>query len=111
MGISTHYYTVYGVKVDYNEELNEAHYDVYDDSDTPDIIVYGMDCYHMILGAILYDSGNLRWNEYGDSFVEIDLSALPEVEAEYKKKFVNKFPDFASLVEGDFKLMTFVNYS
>ena len=46
-----------------------------------------------------------------DAFVEIDLYKLPAIETAYKKAFVAKFPEFASLVEAPFKLMTFVHYS
>jgi hypothetical protein len=102
---------MYGVKIADNAEFNEAYDEVYDDTDTPTVI---LDCYsgeYIILGKILYDSGDLRWEESGDSFVEIDLDSLPDIEKDYKTSFIDKFPQFASLLDAPFKLMTFVHYS
>jgi hypothetical protein len=111
MGISTNYYTVYGVKLPFNDEFNEAWNEVYNDSDTPCVISDGYSGEYIVLGKILYDSGDLRWGETEDSFVEIDIDSLPDIEIDYKREFVAKFPEFASLLEQPFKLMTFVHYS
>jgi hypothetical protein len=111
MGISTHYYTVHGVKLEWNDEFNEAYDEVYDDEDTPIVILDSMSGEYMVFGKILYDSGDLRWSNFKDAFVEIDLNSLTDIEIDYKKEFIGKFPQFASLVEQPFKLMTFVHYS
>ena len=115
MGIDTHYYTVYGIKHEWDdvpsEWREEAYEDAYGDDDTPNVIIDSMSGEYIIFGEILYDSGNLRWGEMEDVFVEIDLYKLPAIETAYKKAFVAKFPQFASLVEAPFKLMTFAHYS
>lgn len=111
MGISTHYYTVYGVKHEWNDAFIEAHEEVYDDEDTPIIITDSMSGEYMIFGKVLYDSGDQRWGEIEDVFVEIDVDGLKDVETKYKEEFSAKFPDFANLVDRQFKLMTFVHYS
>lgn len=111
MGISTNYYTVHGLRLEWNDEFNEAYDEVYDVADTPFVLIDGMSGEYIILGKILYDSGDLRWGETEDSFVDIDLDTLPALESKYKQEFIAKFPEFASLVEQPFKLMTFVHYS
>ena len=115
MGIDTHYYTVYGVKHEWDDKISEfnenAYDDAYNDDDTPNVILDSMSGEYVIFGEILYDSGNLRWGDMEDVFVEIDLYKLPAIETAYKKAFVAKFPEFASLVEAPFKLMTFAHYS
>lgn len=111
MGISTNYYTVHGVKLEWNDEFHEAYDEVYNDEDTPIVNFESICGEYIILGKILYDSGDLRWGDLKDAFVEIDLDSLSDIEADYKKEFIAKFPKFASLVEKPFKLMTFVHYS
>ena len=111
MGISTHYYTFHGVKLPCNDEFTEAYDEVYDDDDTPLVLLESMCGAYIVLGNTLYDSGDLRWSEVKDTFVEIDLDTLPALESKYKQEFIAKFPEFASLVEQPFKLMTFVHYS
>ena len=111
MGISTHYYTVHGVNLPWNDEFTEAYDEVYDDDDTPFVLLESMCGEYIILGTTLYDSGDLRWGDMKDTFVEIDLDTLPALESKYKQEFTAKFPEFASLVEQPFKLMTFVHYS
>lgn len=116
MGISTNYYTFYGIKHEYNAELGEFvegdYVDAYDDEDLPTIIIDGMSGKYVILGKILFDSGDLRFGELEESYVEIDLNELDSVEMKYKQSFIKKFPNYSHLVnEQRFKLMTFVHYS
>ena len=115
MGINTHYYTVYGIKHDWDsvpEEFREQDYDeAWNDDDTPNIIIDGMSGSYIIFGEILFDSGNLRWGDMEDVFVEIDLAALPEIESKYKAEFIAKFPKWKDLVDKPFNLMTFAHYS
>ena len=111
MGISTNFYTVYGIKDEPFGDFDDAYDAVYDDKDTPNVIIDGMGGDYQILGTILFDSGDQRWGECEDTFVEIDLDKLPEIESEYKKQFVAKFPQFASMMDAPFKLFSFVHYS
>ena len=111
MGISTHYYTIYGIKTNYSSEFSEGSYDdVYNDEDTPFVLIDGMSGEYMVFGKVLFDSGDLRWGDTKDCYVEIDQSSLPQIEVEYREAFVKKFPDFEHLIEGEFKLMTLVHY-
>lgn len=111
MGIDTHYYTMHGIKLDFNNEFCEAHNEVYRDDDTPFVLFDAMSAEYMILGTVLYDSGNLRWGDLNNSVVEIDIQKLGELELQYRKQFIAKFPQFESLVIEPFKLMTLVHYS
>jgi hypothetical protein len=112
MGVSTHFYTIHGIKIDCNKKFNKVYDSVYDDADTPFILMDGMGGKYMIFGNVLFDSGDMRWGfEDGDVFVEIDTSSLTESENEYKQAFIAKFPEFADLMNSPFKLYTFAHYS
>lgn len=117
MGINTHYYTVYGKRVDsYDNDLSDALYetDLYktvEDHEDLDIIMDGMGGDYMVIGKILFDSGDLRWSEIKDTFVEIDLDALTELKESATQEMKNILPDFVHYLDGDWKIMTFVHYS
>ena len=113
MGISTHYYTVYGIKHEWDDQFAEVLDEVYGDSDLPNVILDGMGGEYMILGEILFDSGDLRYGEFEDQFKEIDLKSLAKIEKKYIENFKKKFPKWHKLVarKYKFKLMTFAHYS
>lgn len=121
MGINTHYYTVYGVHVDgYDDELSDALYgegDLYlllEDSTLPEdfgLIMDGMGGNYMVFGKILFDSGDLRYNDFEDTFVEISMDDLAEHKAQYIEQFMNYFPGFGHYLDREWKLMTFMHLS
>jgi hypothetical protein len=112
MGIDTHFYTMHGVKTKWNDEFHDAYDEVYDDNDTPFVLMESMCGEYMIFGTVLYDSGNLRWGEINNDCVEIDIGKLHNLEFEYRKEFEAKFPQFVeTLLKEPFKLMTFAHYS
>lgn len=112
MGVSTNFYTVFGLKTEWNDKFHEAYDDAYSDEDTPMVIADGMGGDYIVLGTVLYDSGDMRWGfEKGDSFKEIEIETLSIKEQEYKAKFIAKFPQFRGLMDAPFKLMTFAHYS
>lgn len=112
MGVSTNFYTIYGLKIDWNEEFSEAYEEVYNDSDTPFVLMDGMGGEYMIFGEVLFNSGDDRWGfEHGDTFKEIHTHKLLEIQKEYTDKFYAKFPDFLHLIAPPFKLMTLAHYS
>lgn len=108
MGISTNYYTIYGIKCDYDKSFAESYNEVYDDNDTPFVLIDGMGGDYMIFGVVLFDSGNLRYGDIKDYFVEIEIDSYKEME--YKRQFNAKFPTFSHLMDAPFKLMTLVHY-
>ncbi len=118
MGINTHYYTVYGKRIDsYDDELSDALYgegDLYEtveENEHLNIIMDGMGGDYMVIGKILFDSGDLRWSEIKDTFVEIDLDALPELRESATQEMKNILPAFVHYLDGDWKIMTFMHLS
>lgn len=118
MGINTHYYSVYGVRVDgYDDELSDALYGEGDLFDTIeacpdlDIIMDGYGGSYMIIGKILFDSGDLRYNDIEDTFVEIELFELNEHRGRCTEQFMNYLPGFGHYMDREWKLMTFMHLS
>ena len=112
MGVSTNFYTIYGIKIDWNEEFNEAYQEVYDDPDTPYVLSDDMGGEYIIFGEVLFNSGDDRWGfENGDQYKEIDPTDFIDIEYYYKHKFVDKFPQFKDLITHPFKLITLAHYS
>ncbi len=112
MGISTNYYTFYGVKLSYPEdkEFTDALYDK--SSSKFDYVLDGMSGEYFLLGKILFDSGDLRWNEFEDVWKPIPLDKLSEIDKSWREGFLEDFPDHADLIEGKAsELFTFAHYS
>lgn len=112
MGVSTNCYTIIGVRLEMNDAFVEAWDDVYSDDDTPNVIVDCMSGEYLILGEILFDSGDYRWGfEDGDTYKEHSHTKLIEKEQAYKTAFISKFPEFKDLVKEPFKVISVVHYS
>ena len=111
MGISTHYYTIHGIKTEWNSAFSDLLDEVYDEVVTPFVLMDLMGGEYMIFGVALFDSGDLRWGEEKDTFIEIDPKSFTKLEKKYKKEFIAKFPQFAHLMDSKFKLMTIAHYS
>lgn len=111
MGVSTNFYTIFGIKIDWDDAFSDAYEEVYNDQDTPNVLMDGMSGEYMILGEILFDSGDARYGfEDGDAFQEIDFSDLEGMEAAYKALFEKKFPEFKHYMSAPFKLMMQAHY-
>lgn len=113
MGVNIHYYTVYGVKTEYINDFSDHYYedDLFDKveaNEDVDVIV-GED--YMIFGKILFDSGDLRWNDIEDAYVEINPAHLKMYKVKATKAFNQLVPEYKQLLEGEWKLMTLVHYS
>jgi len=121
LGISTHYYTVYGVKIDkYDNKLSEVlyeeedRYSLFEDGTLPEdfgLIMDGMGGKYMVFGKILFDSGDLRYNDFKDTFVEVNLDKLYDYRKDYIRRFSEHFPEFDHYLEEDWKLITFMHLS
>ena len=116
MGINTHYSTVYGVKIDsYDEALSEElygegdQYDVVEASTDLDVIMDGMGGNYMVMGKILFDSGDLRWSKIKDTFVEVDMSKLTDIRLGAVQEMNKLLPDFSHYLDGEWKIMTFMH--
>jgi len=108
MGVSTNVYTVYGVRHDWDEEFSEAYDDVYEDLEQF-VILDGMSGEYIVIGEILFDSGDSRWEPMA-GFSNIDISDLPQKRADVERAFAEKLPSHTRMLEGDWSLMTFVHY-
>ena len=112
MGISTHVYAILGVKIPWDEEFCDAHELVYDDDNVPDLIFDGMSGEYIVLGKILFDSGDFRWGfEKGDIWKTVDNSRFAEIEKNYREEFSRKFPKFTHLLTQPFELHVFLHWS
>lgn len=125
MGINTHVYTVYGVRLDWDD----AFYEAYEEIEEALLDEFGwgnpqeagrqveaiIDCMMgewMILGPILYDSGDFRYCEDMNNYQEIDTSNLESIERVYKEEFKRLYPDHVHLLEGkEFRLINLIHYS
>lgn len=113
MGIDTYFYTIYGVKTEWDDEFNEDYDSVYDDPDTPWVLVDGMGGEYFIFGKTLFTSGNLRWGfKEGDFYKELDLQSLTELEVKYREEFGKKFQKHVHLLGSEpFKLISLIHFS
>ena len=115
MGINTHYYTVYGIKhPEYTNELSETLDEKYDELEANpdvDVIADGMGGQYTIIGKILFDSGDLRYNDIEDTFVEINPAHLKMYKVKATNAFNELLPDLKHMTEGEWKLMTLVHYT
>lgn len=115
MGISTHFYTIWGIRLALDDDtasfVTLVDNDNFYSADSSWALVDGMGGKYVILGKCLFDSGDQRYGECNDSFVEIDMNSLPALEQEYKDAFIKKYPHFAHFMDAPFRLMTLAHYS
>ncbi len=115
MGIDTYYYTCYGVKIEgLPDDLNEAYDKVYDaaSKDTRiNIIMDGMGCDYTYICKSFFKSGNFRWNDVYDTYVEIDITKLDDYKKEVSEAFLEHFPELGRYIEGEWKLFTFLHFT
>ena len=125
MGINTNVYTIYGIRLPWSDEFNNANTAIeeqladefgygkpYPDDRQISAIFDELTGDYIILGKILYDSGDFRYCEDMNDYTEIDVSSLENYKKEYLAKFHALYPDFASLVEGkEWKLINIIHYS
>ena len=114
MGISTRYYTFYGVKASYpkgDEIFVETLYER--DRSKFDHVLDGMNGEDLLLGKALFKSHDLRWDDFdGDDWKTIPLDSLAEYDKVWREGFLEDFPDHAHLIEGKVsELFTFAHYS
>lgn len=121
MGIDTRVYTVYGVKVGWDDSFNKAINNYIDPDEgeplhtkdeLPNILADYMGGTFFILGKILFATSSFRWDcTDGDIMKEIDPVFLEGYENEYRSKFKQFFPDHSYLLKGQFKIITFMHFS
>jgi hypothetical protein len=116
MGINIHVYTVYGFEIPWNDAFNEAYEEylvknMYTENKLA-LIDY-MSGEYMILGPILYDSGDFRYMVEMNDYQEIDVDRLHQLKNSYYLKFEKAFPELIHLLgEGaGWKLINVIHYT
>lgn len=125
MGINMHVYTVYGVKLPWDDAFYEAYEEIeealldefgYGKPQPADrqieVIMDAMMGEYMVLGLKLYDSGDFRYCDDMNSYQEIEEVGLFGKWFDYKEKFARLYPDHVHLLEGvQPKLINLIHYS
>lgn len=123
MGINMRVYTVYGVKLPWDDAFHEAYEEIeealldefgYGKPQPADrqieAIMDSMMGEYMILGPILYNSGDFRYCEDMNNYQEIEISE--SLQRIYKEEFKRLYPDHYHLIAHyDFKLINLIHYS
>ena len=115
MGIDTHFYSIWGIKTEWNDSFNEAYNEIeeqlvdefgygksYPKERQVELLSDGMCCEYMIFGVKLYDSGNMRYWDDMNNYTEIDLNNLEKQEQEQKEIFKKLYPDHFYLIDKPF---------
>ena len=125
MGINMHVYTVYGVRLPWNDAFYEA-YEEIEEALTDEFgwgkpqpadrqietIMDAMMGEYMVLGLMLYDSGDFRYCDDMNNYQEIEDVGLFGKWFDYKEKFARLYPDHVHLLEGvQPKLINLIHYS
>mgnify|MGYP001576470812 CR=1 FL=1 len=115
MGVDMDFMTVYGIKIEPNEESFMEAYHAAEEKDefgVPEITYDGMSGEYLIFGPVLY---KFRADGYDDSTPDFDgtsVSSLQSMEASYRIKFKKYFPDYVHLIKNvPFKVISFVHYT
>ena len=125
MGINMHVYTVYGVRLPWNDAFHEAYEEIeetlldefgYGKPQPADrqieAIIDAMMGEYMVLGLKLYDSGDFRYCDDMNSYQEIEEVGLFGKWFDYKEQFARLYPDHVHLLEGvQPKLINLIHYS
>ena len=126
MGINTHVYMVYGIRIDWDNDFYEAYEEIeealldefgYNKPHPADrqvqAIMDAMCGGYMILGHVLYDSGDFRYCEDMNSYQEIGIEGSHLlVWLDYKAQFSRLYPAHVHLIENkDPKLINLIHYS
>lgn len=125
MGINMHVYTVYGVKLPWNDAFHEAYEEIeealcdefgYGKPQPADrqieVIMDGMMGEYMVLGPILYDSGDFRYCDDMNNYQGIDIDGLHVEWLDYKEQFARLYPDHVHLLAYDApSLINLIHYS
>jgi hypothetical protein len=125
MGINMHVYTVYGVKLPWNDAFYEAYEEIEEalldefgwgkpqPADRQiEVIMDAMMGEYMVLGTRLYDSGDFRYCDDMNNYQEISIDGLHVDWLDYKEKFARLYPNHVHLLEGiEPKMINLIHYS
>lgn len=113
MGISTYYYTIIGISGDVED--HKEFFDYYEENSKildqiP--IMFDMDYKKFYLGDVMFDSGNLRYMDLEDTYVEFGHYEISIKEAKLKEKFKKIVEQrFHNVIDRPFNVITFMHCS
>lgn len=113
MSVDLSFYTMFGLKSDWNDDFIDAYNEIYEiyetfDGNTVEVVMDGMCGEYIVFGEVMCCDSQFQEDT---QFTEIDLSALEDRETRYKTKFKEDYPDFYHLIDKPFKLICFAHYS
>lgn len=125
MGINMHVYTVYGVRLSWDDAFHEAYEEIEEalidefgwgkpqPADRQiEAIIDAMMGEYMVFGLKLYDSGDFRYCDDMNNYQEIEEVGLFGKWFDYKEQFARLYPDHVHLLEGvQPKLINLIHYS
>lgn len=114
MSVGVRVYGIWGIKLDFSHELNEAFHelhDFYDDAQVPFALFDGMSGKYMVLGHLVFNSGD-AYDGFtnGDHEKIVTVDRLAQLEVAYKLKFCEMLPDFASMMDAPFQVIMLTHY-
>lgn len=125
MGINMHVYTVYGVRLSWDDAFHEAYEEIEEalidefgwgkpqPADRQiEAIIDAMMGEYMVFGLKLYDSGDFRYCDDMNNYQEIEEVGLFGKWFDYKEQFARLYPNHVHLLEGvQPKLINLIHYS
>lgn len=110
MGVSCKFYTVYGVKhgpLNYEEIEEPVNY--HEDKTLPRVISVDMDGNKYVVGKVLFECNDLI--EGPNYFVTVEQNRLNELRTKCIRSIEKNFPELLHLVEGEWKVHSFIQFS
>ena len=108
MSVQCCFYTVYGVKLPWNEELFYDYDEVYEKLSV-DVIIDGMCSEYIVLGHILFNSGDIHRDGPAE-VTEHSIIGLPSLKSEYIKEFEKYLPQHSHLLSQEWKIISFAHF-
>jgi len=125
MGINMNVYTIYGINCRWDdgffkdyETIQEQLYDEFGYNNPfpadrqVDVLIDGMGGNYIILGKVLYDSGDFRYCDSMNDYQVLDIYSLNDYKQRYIEQFSKLYVNHMHLVEGkEWKLFNLIHYS
>ena len=105
MGVDATAYTIYGIKIKFDDDLAEE----VGDNEDPHVLMDGMCGNYMILGPVLF-SCDVYEGEEGD-LTQHTFEQLVTKWEKWEKKFRTKYPKFVKYLDKAPRIISLVHYS
>lgn len=111
MGVDVNAMSIYGIRIAWDDDLNEEYERNYDAPGNPHILQDGMCAEYMILGPVLFDSGSHRSGFDGHDCTQILPRAAEELWKEWKGAFRERYSRFSGYLDEAPSFITLMHYS